>query len=36
MVTKEKNIKVRRPTNISSFLGNMGMWSPNVLRIWNL
>jgi hypothetical protein len=36
MVTKEKNIKVRRLKDIATFVGNMVMWSPNVLRMWKL
>jgi hypothetical protein len=35
MVTKEKNIKVRRLKNIATFEGKMVMWSPNVLKSWN-
>jgi hypothetical protein len=36
MVTKEKNIKIRRLTDIANFVGKMVMWSPNVLKIWKL
>jgi hypothetical protein len=36
MVTKEQNIKVRRLTNIATFVGKMVMMSPNVLRRWQL
>jgi hypothetical protein len=34
MVTKEKNPKVRRLTDIANFVGNMVMWNINVLKIW--
>jgi hypothetical protein len=34
MVTKEKNLKVRRLTYIANFVGKMVMMSPNVLRRW--
>jgi hypothetical protein len=36
MVTKKKNLKVRRQIEIANFVGNMFMWSPNVLRRWKL
>jgi hypothetical protein len=36
MVTKEKNLKIRRLTDIATFVGKMVMWSPNVLRRWKL
>jgi hypothetical protein len=32
MVTKEKNIKIRRITDIATFVGKIVMRSPNVLR----
>jgi hypothetical protein len=34
MVTKEKNPKVRRLIGIATFVGEMVMWSINVLKIW--
>jgi hypothetical protein len=34
MVKKEKNIKIRRLTNITTFVIKMVMMSPNVSRIW--
>jgi hypothetical protein len=34
MVTKEKNPKVRRLTDIATFVGKMVMWSLNVLKRW--
>jgi hypothetical protein len=34
MVTKEKNLKVRRCIGIATFMGEMVMWSLNVLKIW--
>jgi hypothetical protein len=36
MVTKEKNLKIRRLTDIATFVGKMVMMSPNVLRRWKL
>jgi hypothetical protein len=36
MVTKEKNIKIRRLINIVTFVINMVMMSPNVSRRWEL
>jgi hypothetical protein len=36
MATKEKNIKVRRLTDIATFVIKMVMMSPNVSRIWQL
>jgi hypothetical protein len=36
MVTKEKNIKVRRLTDIATFVIKMVMMSPNVSRRWKL
>jgi hypothetical protein len=36
MVTNEKNIKIRRLTNIATFVIKMVMMSPNVSRIWQL
>jgi hypothetical protein len=34
METEEKNIKIRRLTNIATFVIKMVMMSPNVSRIW--
>jgi hypothetical protein len=34
MVTKERNLKIRRLTNIPSFVINMVMMSPNFSRRW--
>jgi hypothetical protein len=36
MVTKEKNIKIRRLTDIATFVIKMVMMSPNVSRRWQL
>jgi hypothetical protein len=36
MVTKEKNIKIRRLTGIATFAIKMVMMSPNVTRRWQL
>jgi hypothetical protein len=36
MVTKEKNIKIRRLTDIATFVINMVMMSPNVSIRWQL
>jgi len=36
MVTKEKNIKVRRVIDIATFVGNMVMMNPIFLRRWNI
>jgi hypothetical protein len=36
MVTKEKNIKIRRLTDIANFVIIMVMMSPNVSRRWHL
>jgi hypothetical protein len=36
METKEKNIKIRRLTDIATFVIKMVMMSPNVSRIWHL
>jgi hypothetical protein len=36
MVTKEKNIKIRRLTDIANFVIKMVMMSPNVSRRWKL
>jgi hypothetical protein len=36
MVTKEKNLKIRRLTDIATFVGKMVMMSPNVSRRWQL
>jgi hypothetical protein len=36
MVTKEQNLKIRRPTNIATFVRKMVMLSPNVSRRWKL
>jgi hypothetical protein len=36
MVTKEKNIKIRRMTYIETFVINMVMMSQNVSRRWQL
>jgi hypothetical protein len=36
MVTKEKNLKIGRLTDISTFVGNMVMMSPNVSKISKL
>jgi hypothetical protein len=36
MVTNEQNLKVRRLTYIVTFVGKMVVWSPNVLRRWEL
>jgi hypothetical protein len=35
MVTKEKNIKIRRLTNIATFVIKMVMMSPNVSIRWH-
>jgi hypothetical protein len=34
MVTKEKNIKLRRLAYIANFVGKIVMMSPDVLRRW--
>jgi hypothetical protein len=34
METNEKNIKIRRLTDIATFVIKMVMMSPNVSRIW--
>jgi phosphoribosyl-dephospho-CoA transferase len=36
MVTKEKNIKIRRLADIETFVIKMVMMSPNVSRRWQL
>jgi hypothetical protein len=36
MVTKEKNIKIRRLTDIATFVIKMVMMCPNVSRKWQL
>jgi hypothetical protein len=36
MVTNEQNLKVRRLTDIATFVGKMVMWNLNVLRRWKL
>jgi hypothetical protein len=36
MVTKDQNIKIRRLTDIETFLIKMVMMSPNVSRRWQL
>jgi hypothetical protein len=36
METKEKNIKIRRLTDIATFVIKMVMMSPNVSRRWQL
>jgi hypothetical protein len=35
MVTKEKKLKIRKWTGIATFVGEMVMWSLNVLKRWN-
>jgi hypothetical protein len=34
MVTNEKNPKIKRLTGIATYVGEMVMWSLNVLKIW--
>jgi hypothetical protein len=36
MVTKEKNIKIRRMRDIATFVIKMVMMGPNVSRRWKL
>jgi hypothetical protein len=36
MVTKEQNIKIRRLTDIATFVIKMVMMSPNVSKRWQL
>jgi hypothetical protein len=36
MVTKEKNLKIRRLTDIATFVGRMVMMSPHVSRRWKI